>query len=343
MKKVKVKTKQKQKQKQTQIVNINLGKILKKSQGKRKSQPKQFNSSLSSGGPSISFNAPPIREYVDTSLNNRPSPGDNQLVVKNTPTTTQSSMGQWSQIENNNPLTNQQPQQKSLGYKFGQYLINSNISDDEFNRQMNYRQIGYISQQQAELDKQKEELQKKQNKEEAIKAATTPQKKRGPRGPYKTKSRQELPSIQESNQIEELPSTQELNPPTNPLLSEPVGPPTITSEPVPNPNIISGIETDAQRAERILQENRRKKEERKAFLESQNKKPIDEKKNNYLNAASPGRNRIIDEPNIEQTLTDEPTQPPGISEGLGQPEPVQPEPEVKKKTKGPNKKKTAVI
>jgi len=88
MKKVKVKTKQKQKQKQTQIVNINLGKILKKSQGKRKSQPKQFNSSQSSGGPSISFNAPPIREYVDTSLIIRPSPGDNQLVVKNTPTTT---------------------------------------------------------------------------------------------------------------------------------------------------------------------------------------------------------------------------------------------------------------
>jgi hypothetical protein len=83
---------------------------LKKSQGKRKSQPKQFNSSLSSGGPSISFNAPPIREYVDTSLNNRPSTLETPLLLKNT--TNQQSTELGFPIQNNNPLFNLPPAEK---------------------------------------------------------------------------------------------------------------------------------------------------------------------------------------------------------------------------------------
>jgi len=335
MKKVKVKTKQKptqkpiqkptQKQKQSQIVNVNLGNILKKSQPKRKSQPKQFNSSQSSGGPSISFNAPPIREYVDTSLNNRPSTLETPLLLKNT--TNQQSTELGFPIQNNNPLTNQQPQQKSLGYNFGQYLMNSNIPDDEFNRQMNYRQIGYISQKQAEIDQQQAELDKKQKKDEAIKAATTPQKKKGPGRPRKN-PKPELPSI------EELPSTQESNPPTNPLISNPPVTQTITSEPVPNPNIITELETEKQRAKRLKREQQFMEEHQKELKETQQQKPIDKKIEDYMNAASPGRNRIIDEPITEPSLNDEPIQPPSISEGLGKSEP-----EVKKKPKGTNKKK----
>ena len=338
MKKVKVKTKQKptqkpiqkptQKQKQSQIVNVNLGNILKKSQPKRKSQPKakQFYSAQSSVGPSISFNAPPIREYVDTSLINRPSPGDYQLVLKNTPTTTTpQSMGQWSQIENNNPLTNQQPQQKSIAYNFGEYLMNSNIPDEEFNRQMNYRQIGYINQKQKELDDQQAELDQKKKKDEAIKAATTPQKTKRS---YNKKSKPELPSIQE------LPSTQESNPPTNPLISNPPVTQTITSEPVPNPNIITELETEKQRAKRLKREQQFMEEHQKELKETQQQKPIDKKIEDYMNAASPGRNRIIDEPITEPSLNDEPIQPPSISGGLGKSEP-----EVKKKPKGTNKKK----
>ena len=79
MKKVKVKTKQKQKQKQTQIVNVNLGNILKKSQPKRKSQPKQYYSAQP-----ITFNASPIREYIDTSLSNQLFQLDNVLLARTT-------------------------------------------------------------------------------------------------------------------------------------------------------------------------------------------------------------------------------------------------------------------
>ena len=79
MKKVKVKTKQKQKQKQSQTVNINLGELLKKSKPRRKTQPKQHNISQP-----ISFNAPPIREYIDTSFSNQVSRLDNPLLARTT-------------------------------------------------------------------------------------------------------------------------------------------------------------------------------------------------------------------------------------------------------------------
>ena len=51
-----------------------------------------------------------------------------------------------------------------------------------------------------------------------------------------------------------------------------------------------------------------------------------------MNAASPGRNRIIDEPITEPSLTDEQNKPSSLSEEQG-------ESEVKKRTRGPNKPK----
>jgi len=154
MKKVKVKTKQKQKQKQTQIVNVNLGNILKKSQPKRKSQPKtkQFYSAQSSGGPSISFNAPPIREYVDTSLNNRPSTLETPLLLKNT--TNQQSTELGFPIQNNNPLLNQPPQQKSIAYNLGQYLLQSNIPDSQMQQNMLYIKQGYENQKISNIEEE---------------------------------------------------------------------------------------------------------------------------------------------------------------------------------------------
>jgi hypothetical protein len=73
------KVKQKQKQKQSQTVNINLGNVLKKkSKPRRKPQPKQ----PSPLAAPITFNAPPIREYVDTSLYNIPSRLENPLLIR---------------------------------------------------------------------------------------------------------------------------------------------------------------------------------------------------------------------------------------------------------------------
>jgi len=148
----KVKVKQKQKQKQSQTVNINLGNVLKKSQPRRKAQPKQFNSSQSSGGPSISFNAPPIREYVDTSLNNRPSTLETPLLLKNT--TNQQSTELGFPIQNNNPLLNQPPQQKSIAYNLGQYLLQSNIPDSQMQQNMLYIKQGYENQKISNIEEE---------------------------------------------------------------------------------------------------------------------------------------------------------------------------------------------
>jgi hypothetical protein len=147
------KVKQKQKQKQSQTVNINLGNVLKKkSKPRRKPQPKQFNSSQSSGGPSISFNAPPIREYIDTSLNNRPSTLESPLLLKNT--TNQQSTELGFPIQNNNPLLNQPPQQKSIAYNLGQYLLQSNIPDSQMQQNMLYIKQGYENQEISNIEEE---------------------------------------------------------------------------------------------------------------------------------------------------------------------------------------------
>jgi hypothetical protein len=343
MKKVKVKTKQKQKQKQTQIVNVNLGNILKKSQSKRKSQPKakQFYSAQSSGGPSISFNAPPIREYVDTSLNNRQSTLENPLLIKNTTNPTTSEVG-----FSNNPLLIEPPKEQSFAQKVGQYLLQSSISDQEMKERLRLMNTAYENKQISDLEQEARKTKNKDSvkkQQESIRSQIpddikTPKKTRGP---YKKKQKPELPSIQES------PSTQELNQPeesitsTNPLITSLPVETTLTSEPATEPNIKTGIETDEQRAERFLQENRRKKEEIKAFNESQKSKPIDEKKNEYIkNASSPRTTRIIDEPITEPSLNDEPLQPAGILEGLGTSNPpVQEDVKDIPKKRGPKKSK----
>ena len=350
MKKVKVKTKQKQKQKQTQIVNIHLDKILKKSQPKRKSQPKdkQFYSSQSSGGPSISFNAPPIREYVDTSLNNRQSALENPLLIKNTTNPISNEVG-----FSNNPLLNQPPQQKSIAYNLGQYLLQSSIPDSQMQQNMLYIKQGYENQEIAnieEVDKKNKIQSNFKKQQEAIRSQIpddikTPKKKRGP---YKKTQKQE------SNPIQESPSTQELNQPeesitsTNALISNQPVIPSIISEPSQEYNITTGIETDKQRASRIKKQEFIKQHlaEQQALKESQKSKPIDYKKNEYIkNASSPrSTNTLIDEESQSESITSEQKTSPGISEGLGQipiseiqsgPEDVK----VKKKTRGPNKPK----
>jgi len=99
MKKIKVK----QKQKQSQTVNINLGNMLKKkSKPRRKPQPKQ----PSSLAAPITFNVPPIREYVDTSLYNIPSRLENPLLVRQTvnPIPDIPITNKIGPIQSNNPL-----------------------------------------------------------------------------------------------------------------------------------------------------------------------------------------------------------------------------------------------
>jgi len=329
------KVKQKQKQKQSQTVNINLGNVLKKkSKPRRKPQPKQ----PSPLAAPISFNAPPIREYVDTSLYNIPSRLENPLLIRQPvnpklpenpiqPANPIQPVNTVGPIQSNNPLFVAQQKKENI-------MDDIPIAEAYYSELPGYTPKFNIKRKKNQLTPDEIELRKEEAKQRnELKKAETIRRNELKKAEAKA---QALRKKEEKNAEKER-KKQELNPPTNPLLSEPVNPPTITSEPVPNPNITIGIETDAQRAERILQENRRKKEERKAFLESQQSKPIDKKKEDYLNAASPGRNRIIDESITEPTLTDEPIQPPGISEGLGQTEP-----EVKKKTKGKNKK-TAVI
>jgi len=115
MKKVKVKTKQKQKQSQT--VNINLGNVLKKSKPRRKTQPKQ-QPNISQP---ITFNAPPIREYVDTSLYNIPSKSENPLLARSTinpipdiPININPTSNTVGSIQNDNPLFKAQPKPERI-------------------------------------------------------------------------------------------------------------------------------------------------------------------------------------------------------------------------------------
>jgi hypothetical protein len=267
MKKVKVKTKQKQKQKQSQTVNINLGNVLKKSQPRRKSQPKQFNSSQSSGGPSISFNAPPIREYVDTSLNNRPSTLETPLLLKNT--TNQQSTELGFPIQNNNPLLNQPPQQKSIAYNLGQYLLQSDIPDSQMQQNMLYIKQGYENKEISNIEEENKKNKIQSNfkkQQEAIMSQIPDDMKKAKKKPSK---KQEI----ERKKQEELSK-----------LKTDIGPSkSITIRPESSSLIQSDISS---------------------FLNKL--KPIDEKKNAYLeNAASSPRtkNVLISVPEEQTTIT----------------------------------------
>jgi len=267
MKKVKVKTKQKQKQKQSQTVNINLGNVLKKSQPRRKAQPKQFNSSQSSGGPSISFNAPPIREYVDTSLNNRPSTLETPLLLKNT--TNQQSTELGFPIQNNNPLLNQPPQQKSIAYNLGQYLLQSNIPDSQMQQNMLYIKQGYENKEISNIEEENKKNKFQSNfkkQQEAIMSQIHDDMKKANKKPTK---KQEI----ERKRLEDL---------NRPKID--IGPSkSITIRPESSSLIQSDISS---------------------FLNKP--KPIDEKKNAYLeNAASSPRakNALITVPEEPTTIT----------------------------------------
>jgi len=306
MKKVKVKTKQKQKQKQTQIVNINLGKILKKSEPKRKSQPKQHYSAQP-----ITFNAPPIREYIDTSLSNQLSRLDNPLLIRVTITPIvegtpppQNLVGpiQTNPQKSENPLFQAQKKEPRITEEVpvAQGYLMEDLPQYVPQFDLNKKPSSIppdIKAQQNQLKKEEALRKKEEKKAEALR--------------LKEEKKAEKIRLNEEKKAEKI------------RLNE---------------------EKKAEKI-RLNEEKNSSSSSKQSDISSffNNPKPIDKKKEDYLNAASPGRNRIIDEPITEPTLTDEPIQPPGISEGLGQPEPVQPEPEVKKKTKGTNKKKTAVI
>lgn len=101
----KVKVKQKQKQKQSQTVNINLGNVLKK-KSKPKRKPQVNPPPIAQA---ITFNAPPIREYVDTSLYNIPSRLENPLLARQTvnpilPANPIQPVNTVGPIQSNNPL-----------------------------------------------------------------------------------------------------------------------------------------------------------------------------------------------------------------------------------------------
>jgi len=308
MKKVKVKTKQKQKQKQTQIVNINLGKILKKSEPKRKSQPKQHYSAQP-----ITFNAPPIREYIDTSLSNQLSRLENALLARTTTTPidegTSPPKNVVGPIQTNpqiseNPLFQAQKKEpriteevpvaqgylmENLPQYFPQFDLNkkpSSIPPD-------------IKAQQNQLKKEEALRKKEEKKAEALR--------------LKEEKKAEKIRLNEEKNAEKIRLNEEKNAEKERKKQEELSKSKIDIGPSIKQSDISSF--------------------------FNNPKLIDKKKEDYLNAASPGRNRIIDEPITEPTLTDEPIQPPGISEGLGTSNPPS---DVKKKAKGKNKK-TAVI
>lgn len=174
MKKVKVKTKQKQKQKQSQTVNINLGELLKKSKPRRKTQPKpQPNISQP-----ITFNAPPIREYIDTSFSNQVSRLDNPLLARTTITNpivegTSPTKNVVGEIQNNNPLF--QAQKKELKITDEPAVAQGYLMDDltevfqdlpmyDISRNINKPTHNKINQSPEELQKIKDEEQAKYEK-----------------------------------------------------------------------------------------------------------------------------------------------------------------------------------
>jgi len=311
MKKVKVKTKQKQKQKQTQIVNINLGKILKKSEPKRKSQPKQYYSAQP-----ITFNAPPIREYIDTSLSNQLSRLDNALLARATTTPMvegtpppQNLVGpiQSNPQKSENPLFQAQKKEPRITEEVpvAQGYLMEDLPQYVPQFDLNKKPSSIppdIKSQQNQLKKEEALRKKEEKKAEALRLK-------------EEKKAEKIRLNEEKNAEKERKKQEELS-----KSKIDIGPSIKISNPVSSSSL---TQSDIS-----------------SFFN--NPKPIDKKKEDYMNAASPGRNRIIDKPITEPSLNDEPIQPPSISEGLGLGL-GQPEPEVKKKTRGPNKKKTAVI
>jgi len=228
MKKVKVKTKQKQKQKQSQTVNINLGNVLKKSQPRRKAQPKQHNISQP-----ISFNAPPIREYIDTSLSNQVSRLDNPLLARTTITNpivegSSPPVNVVGQIQNKFPLfqaqkkevsiTDQQPKQLGLTYNsvdfnaaMEQDLMDmdenemnnlmTNLPGYDISRNINNRNRNQINQSEQQLEKIKKAEQAKYEKKlkEKIKKENAIRKKE-----EADKNREENKRINEAKKAEKI-------------------------------------------------------------------------------------------------------------------------------------------
>ena len=310
MKKIKVKQKQKQKQKQTQIVNVNLGNILKKSQSKRKSQSKQNYSAQP-----ITFNAPPIREYIDTSLSNQLSRLDNALLARTTinpivegTTPPQNIVGaiQPNPQKSENPLFQAQKKEPSItdevpvaqGYLmeelpnyFPQFDLNkkpSSIPPD-------------IKAQQNQLKKE-EALRKKEEKQaEAL-------RKKEEKKAEKLKLNEEKNAKKERKKQEEL-SKSKID----------IGP----SIKISTPDSSSSL----------------KQSDISSFFNKS--KPIDPRINTYLeNASSPRtKNPLIDKESQSESITSEQNKPPGILEGLGQIPTSEIQPVIPKKTRGPNKPK----
>jgi len=274
MKKVKVKTKQKQKQKQSQTVNINLGNVLKKSQPRRKTQPKQHNISQP-----ISFNAPPIREYIDTSLSNQVSRLDNPLLARTTITNpivegSSPPQNQVGEIQNKFPLF--QAQKKEVKITDEPQVAQGYLMEDlpQYIPQFNYSQ-GKKSPNQDDIAFKKSEIElkkaeaKRKSDEKKMEALRLKEEKKA----EKIRLNEEKKAEKERKKQEES---------SKPKLD--IGPSkSITIRPEPS----SLIQTDIS-----------------SFLNKP--KPIDEKKNAYLeNAASSPRikNALISEPEEPTTIT----------------------------------------
>lgn len=253
MKKVKVKTKQKQKQKQkqTQIVNIHLDKILKQSQPKRKSQPKQYYSAQP-----ITFNAPPIREYIDTSLYNIPSKAENPLLARTTinpipdipitinPTPINTvGLIQPNPQKSENPLYQEPTKPSSLVDNVKQEPINSPSMVDEINNEKkralekNNEKINKITKDIIEQEKIKQ--QRKNEIEDSLKKQQEALRRQLPKrdiGPS-----QGISLKRKSNPTEQTNINKFFNIPNNSLISPPLENQTIISEPTQQQSIIEGL------------------------------------------------------------------------------------------------------
>jgi len=308
MKKVKIKTKQKQKQKQSQTVNINLGELLKKSKPRRKTQPKQHNISQP-----ISFNAPPIREYIDTSLYNIPSRLENPLLARQTvnPTLPVNVVGE---IQNKFPLfqaqkkevsiTDQQPKQLGLTNNSVDFnaemeqelMVMDQMDQNEMNnlmtnlpgydilRNINNRNRNQINQSEQQLEKIKKAEQAKYEKKlkEKIKKENAIRKKE-----EADKNREENKRINEAKKAEKIRLNEEKKAENKRINEEKQAQEKFVFG-SPKPLIQSDLSSFINKDKSI------------------NPKPIDEKKNIYLeNAASSPRtkNALISAPEEPTTIT----------------------------------------
>jgi hypothetical protein len=241
MKKVKIKTKQKQKQKQSQTVNINLGELLKKkSNPKRKKAVPPPNISQP-----ITFNAPPIREYVDTSLYNIPSRTDNPLLLRTTtnpipdiPITIKPISNTVGPIQNNNPLFIEPVKPKSilepepvLSFEEAINRSQSYYENNDIETQKELARQNYIREQNI-LNKKKFNNQLKNNKQ---KVDIGPSIKITPNQPSASLSQTNIPKFYKIPPQEET------------ILSEPPQQETILSE----PQQPQGIDQNIQRPNKI--------------------------------------------------------------------------------------------